>query len=699
MIKRNPYLNRSMVRSLDGFFGRRRELDRAMARLGDATPQSVSVVGERRVGKSSFLWHLAQPEVQARYLDDAQAHVFVYIDFQGQRHLDLSGFSRVFSRQLAEAAAGRASVEEAADLGALERCVQGLCGQGLRIVGLFDEFETVTGSAVFGGEFFGFLRSLANSYPVAYVTASRRDLQALCRSQEIAESPFFNIFSRVVLGPLEEAAATQLIVEPSAAAGLPLAAHAEELSRLGGHLPLFLQMACSAAFECLQEADSGELDAAPVTRRFREEADAHLEYLWEHLPDQEREALEGLLSGREPRNEPTPGLRRLEETGHVQRVGGGLRPFSSCLGPWLAEHGRLAETPLPPEPETEVAVDETGPTTPLSHELFLDPVPSDHCPFPDLIGGSVEMRRLTTFIERAAASDVTVLLLGETGTGKELVARAIHEHSARRDSPLVVVNCGAIAEHLQESELFGHRKGSFTGAIADHEGLFEAASGGTLLLDEIGETTPATQVKLLRVLQEKEVRRVGETHNRPVDVRVIGATNSDPAADVEAKRFRGDLYYRLCVLVARLPPLRDRPQDIDLLVDHFLDGATVSPEVLEHLRAHDWPGNIRELQNQLASAMAVAAGEEIAPRHLWPQLQQLRPRAGGGPQATAELAPTGWADMSLREARDAFERELLLTRLQRFDWEHMRVATSLGISRSRLYELVRKHGLNRPADG
>lgn len=215
--------------------------------------------------------------------------------------------------------------------------MQQLATAGLRLVGLFDEFETVTGSDAFGAEFFGFLRSLANSYPVAYVTASRRDLRSLCRSQEISESPFFNIFAQVSLGPLEPEEAQRLICEPSAAAGVPLAEHAEELRALGGYLPLFLQMACSAAFECRLEDDG--YDAGRVERRFREEADAHLTYLWEHLADDERHVMQTLMSGHEPAVEGQATLRRLETMGCVVREGTQVRPFTRSLAAVLAEGG------------------------------------------------------------------------------------------------------------------------------------------------------------------------------------------------------------------------------------------------------------------------------------------------------------------------------------------------------------------------
>lgn len=694
MLKRNPYLNRSMVRSLDGFFGRQRELERTMARLGDATPQSVSIVGDRRIGKSSFLWHLAQPELAARYLDSPESYVFVYLDFQGQRHLDMDGFSRVFSGHLATAVGDRTKVAEAQDLTQLEAEVRKLTESGLRVIGLFDEFETVTGSDAFGAEFFGFLRSLANSYPIAYVTASRRELQTLCRSQEISESPFFNIFARIALGPIDGAAAAELIAAPSAAAGQPLDEHLDDIVDLGGHLPLFLQIACSAAFECLQETEA--FDPALVQRRFRDEADAHLQYLWEHLDECEQPVVRRLLEGQPVGVDSATELARLEDRGCVRRVAGEPRAFSNALRALLVERGLLepAEVAATPTP-AEAAIAESSANTQV---LRLEPVPVGRDPFPQIVGNSEELRRAFAFIERAAVSDVTVMLLGETGTGKELVSRTIHDAGPRKDGPFVVVNCGAIAEHLQESELFGHRKGAFTDAIEDKQGLFEAANGGTLLLDEIAEMAPATQVKLLRVLQEREVRRVGDTEAHAVDVRVIGATNRDLDVEVAEGRFREDLYYRLCVLVTRLPPLRDRREDIAPLATYFLKGRAISPQAMGVLAAHNWPGNVRELENQLSAACALAGTSQVQVEHLWPRLQRMQPAAVDVPMVESDAsngsAPvSAWDGLTLRQARDAFERDLLAGRLHSYDGDHAQVADSLSISRSRLYELIRKYGL------
>lgn len=240
----------------------------------------------------------------------------------------------------------------------------------------------------------------------------------------------------------------------------------------------------------------------------------------------------------------------------------------------------------------------------------------------NIIAVSGAFRRVLDSARRVAASTATVLIHGETGTGKELIARVIHVHSNRANGPFIAINCGALSESLLESELFGHVKGAFTGAIADRKGKFEAANGGTIFLDEIGEVSPAMQVRLLRVLQEMEVERVGDTKTRKLDVRVVAATNRVLEKEVEKGTFRADLYYRLNVVYLHIPPLRQRPEDIPHLVEHFLNIYcqrnvkfidSISREVLEVLTRYPWPGNVRELENCMEKIVVMAPAKEITP--------------------------------------------------------------------------------------
>jgi two-component system response regulator HydG len=301
-----------------------------------------------------------------------------------------------------------------------------------------------------------------------------------------------------------------------------------------------------------------------------------------------------------------------------------------------------------------------------------------------IVGRSQALREVLERVLRVAPSDATVLLTGESGTGKELVARALHAASRRAPHPFVPVNCAAITETLLESELFGHAKGAFTGAVRTRRGLFEEASGGTLFIDEIGETTPNFQAKLLRALQEGEIRRVGESMPVKVNVRVIAATNQDLKKAIAEKRFREDLYYRLNVVPLRIPPLRERPEDIPLLAAHFLgrhnrrtgQHRALTAEALQRLVEHPWPGNVRELENMVEQAAALSAGPEI-------RAQDIRFETG----APSEAAPT------LADAVETAERRAIQAALTRAGGDLGRVARDLGISATTLWRKMKRLGV------
>jgi two-component system response regulator PilR (NtrC family) len=260
--------------------------------------------------------------------------------------------------------------------------------------------------------------------------------------------------------------------------------------------------------------------------------------------------------------------------------------------------------------------------------------------FEGMVGSSSAMRQVFALVEKVAAARTTVLITGESGTGKELIARAVHSRSPRADAPFVPVNCGAIPEGLMESELFGHRKGAFTGAQQDRQGLFQAASEGTLFLDEIGELPLVLQVKLLRAIQERRIRPVGATDDAEIDVRLVAATNRDLPKDVREGRFREDLYYRLNVVQIRVPPLRERREDVLTIADHFLrrfgaeqgrGSVRLSAEAKRHLDAYDFPGNVRELENLMERAVALSAGSEVTLDALPTPLRRADPLAAEGP--------------------------------------------------------------------
>lgn len=309
--------------------------------------------------------------------------------------------------------------------------------------------------------------------------------------------------------------------------------------------------------------------------------------------------------------------------------------------------------------------------------------------FANIVGKSEPMQRVFQVIRDVAPTNTTVLLEGETGTGKEIVARAIHYTSPRRDMPFVAVSCAALPDSLLESELFGHVKGAFTGADSDRPGRFELANGGTLFLDEIGEVSPALQVKLLRVIERKEFERLGDRKTTKVDVRFVAATNRDLQQNVAEGKFRQDLFYRLNVLAIRLPPLRERAEDIPLLVSHFVETFNaqtgkrirgVAQKTLDVLVDFAWPGNVRQLENAIEHAFIHCTGELIQPRHLPEELQ--RPGRSLIGRVSAAERPL-----------DSLERELILNALEKASYRRSEAARLLGISRSSLWRKIKKHGI------
>ncbi len=364
------------------------------------------------------------------------------------------------------------------------------------------------------------------------------------------------------------------------------------------------------------------------------------------------------------------------------------------------------EKPFPPEvlrarveKAIEIARERRGARTARARAEALDADLARATDPAGLVGSSEPMRRVLEQLRKIAAADTTVLVLGESGTGKELVARALHEQGPRRDGPFVSVSCAAIPEGLLESELFGHEKGAFTGAIRRKLGRFELANGGTLFLDEVGEIPPAIQVKLLRVLQERRFERVGGEETIDVDVRVVSATNRDLKAMAAAGGFREDLYYRLAVLPVTLPPLRERPGDVEELARFFVGKLAprvgrrvtgLSPEALALLKAHRWPGNVRELENVVEQALVFAEGEQIRPEDLPEGLRAPRPPAG------IEL-PSG--DRSLTDVLEDLERQLILAAWEKAKKVKAETARLLGLKPSALYYKLEKYGIARGGEG
>jgi DNA-binding NtrC family response regulator len=333
---------------------------------------------------------------------------------------------------------------------------------------------------------------------------------------------------------------------------------------------------------------------------------------------------------------------------------------------------------------------------PLS--LHRDRDPGKTTNRPAMVGQSPVMKKLFSIIERVAPTDASVLLTGATGTGKELAARAIHDMSPRRNGAFVDINCSAIPETLIEAELFGHQRGTFTGAHENRSGLFEKASGGTLFLDEVDALNLSAQAKLLRVLQEHSVRRIGARANIAIDVRIISATNCDLAQAVASGRFRPDLYYRLRVLPVHLPELCSRAGDVSLLIDHFLHTKTerqgtnlrcYTAEARQALLEYPWPGNVRELENAIEYSLAIAVGEELGVDDLPPEISAGQIQGASSGDLKKVLAAYMNETVPLAE----IEKRYILSVLQQFGGNQVRTAAALGIDRSKLYRRLKQYGV------
>jgi len=341
--------------------------------------------------------------------------------------------------------------------------------------------------------------------------------------------------------------------------------------------------------------------------------------------------------------------------------------------------------------------------TPFEERIEI--LPSDKDVLGEMVGRSQPMREIFGLIERIATTDATVLIEGETGTGKDMIARTIHQLSRRRDAPFIVVDCGAVAGTLIESELFGHEKGAFTGAVSARQGAFELASGGTVFLDELGELSLDLQPKLLRVLEQRELRRVGGSKTTKVDLRIIAATRKDLRSEVEKGKFREDLYFRLNVVPITAPPLRDRREDVLPLIDHFLvrlgPPGQPPPALSENARgallAHDWPGNVRELRNVIERALALGTdpGALVAPLGDQPLLRGARAGSGAGAGGEAIDFEAGLSFRDTKEKwNELFERRYLQWLLKRADGNISKAARDADMDRKYLHKLLRKYGID-----
>ncbi len=402
-----------------------------------------------------------------------------------------------------------------------------------------------------------------------------------------------------------------------------------------------------------------------------------------------------------PLTDPTVSRRHAE----IVRTPDGvlLRDLESTNGTFVGPV-RIREVFLGPETRFRVGRTEMIFTR---EEEVIDIHPSEQASFEGMIGASVAMRQVFAILERIAPTNLTVLITGETGTGKELASRATHARSSRAHGPFVVFDCGAAPENLIESELFGHNRGAFTGAVGERPGVFEQAHTGTIFLDEIGELPLELQPKLLRVLEQREVRRVGGSRTKPIDVRVVAATNRNLREDVEQGKFREDLYYRLAVVEVKLPPLRERISDLPDLISRLLSQAdhnfgitSASSEVMSIFESYRWPGNVRELNNAITRALPFCTGNQITIDAL-PESLRAASASRRITDPAATVLPSAGAAMPFKDAKDqlidAFEREYLLDLLERHSGNVSRAARAAHMDRKSITRLMKKHEIKRPS--
>jgi DNA-binding NtrC family response regulator len=382
-----------------------------------------------------------------------------------------------------------------------------------------------------------------------------------------------------------------------------------------------------------------------------------------------------------------------------RRVGGvRIRDVGSTNGTWLGPH-RVVDVELAPGAEitigrTTLRFDSAG------DARAVDPSPRES--FGGLVGRSIAMRELFATLERIASTELSIVIHGETGTGKEEVARAVHASSKRRDRPLVVIDATSLPETLAESLLFGHERGAFTGATERREGFFEAANGGTVFIDEVGELSGALQAKFLRVLERHEIVRVGGHQPVKVDVRIVAATHRDLRNEIDGRRFRDDLYFRLAQIRVRLPPLRDRLEDLDILCQRLLEGiaegdtrrVAVDPEALAHLATLSWPGNVRELRNVLARAVALMSGDVVRRSDVAGEGDGFR----GTREERTVLDVAGLFAEAKQRAIERFESAYLAALMRRTEGNLSRASRESGVVRHHLRELLRKRGLYHEGD-
>lgn len=597
-MKKSPFTHRKIIRTPEDFIGRRDTLLWMLSRLDNTVDEvdCISITGERKIGKSSLVYALTYKEIQEKYLSAPEEFSFIYFDLQKKALFPspecfFAEVMKQVQQHLKEPVETRLS---RIDYREFDRFLQELDLKNKKIVFLFDEFETLC-VPPFDADFFNYLRSVVAQFKIGYITTSREPLDSLCASRKIQSSPFFNYFTTYNLELFNPNETLSLFKMGEDRTGVKFTGSEQKaIIAIAGHHPFFLQIACNLVF--IQKQQGVKFSKKKLQEDFLREAESHFKYYIEKSSKHEKKAIYQIAHGKysELLSYEKGLLARRSLVAFSNR-----RPvlFSESFKEFALNYlsGEMSAMDLA-DTETDVSMkkDKCRRTTRSMKEIVSD-------------------------MKKVSKTNNTILLSGETGTGKGYYARKIFEWGEYNKN-FVVCDCTTIPDNIVESELFGYIKGAFTGAAKNKIGLVETASDGTLFIDEIGDANLNVQAKLLRLIDEKTYRMLGDAEDRSVDIRIIAATNQNLDVMVRENKFRKDLLARLQVCSFHIPPLRERREEIPALCRKFLKALfgpnyrnkkRISKEVCKKLMEYDWPKNVRELKNSIKKAAGTAKGREL----------------------------------------------------------------------------------------
>jgi len=603
---KSPFTHRKIIRSLGDFVGRHEILKWILNRLDNSIEEvdCISITGERRIGKSSLVYALTQKAIQEKYLSAYEDFIFIYFDLQRKALFPSpEHFFAEVTKQVDRVLGDMHTVGNSElEYREFDNYLQGLDLRDKKLILLFDEFENLC-VPPFDIDFFNYLRSVVAQYKIGYITTSCEPLDSLCTSQKIQSSPFFNYFTSYNLELFKPAETRMLFKWGEDKSGVNFTDREKKaIIAVAGHHPFFLQIACNLVFI---QKESGRFSKKRLADDFSREAESHFKYFINKGSKHERRAIYQIAHGNYAElhsYEKEVLLKRSLITITHRKP----KLFSESFKEFAIEFLE-AEMPDMDLNEGEAKIECVNDS---SHYETLDTTPK-----------CISMNDMKEVMKKVAKTDSTILITGETGVGKEYHARKIARLSEYK-KPFVVCDCTQLSDQLFESTLFGHKKGAFTDAGENRIGLVETARGGTLFLDEIGELTSPLQAKLLRFIQDKSYRILGDNSDKTASVRIIAATNRNLEEMILEKTFRQDLYARLKVHVIHIPPLRERKDEISRIAGKLLKkilkekkqsdrNKRISKELFEKIRDHDWPENVRGLENALKKAVERSKGRYL----------------------------------------------------------------------------------------